>query len=310
MELPAILLAGPTASGKSALALALCDRLPGRFEIVTVDSAQVYRGMDIGTAKPDAATRRRVPHHLLDIRDPAAPYSAAQFVADATRAMAGIRARGSVPLLVGGTLLYFRALLRGLSPLPAADPGLRARLTAEAAREGWPALHARLAAIDARAARRVHPNDAQRIQRALEIHALTGKAPTALYARAGTPRLLRNFMAFAYLPADRALLAERIAARFERMLEAGFVEEVRALHARPELGPELPSMRAVGYRQLWRHLDGACTLAEAREQALAATRQYAKRQCTWLRAEPAFVRLPETQALGFVLRRIGKEFYP
>ncbi|HEU0197535.1 MAG TPA: tRNA (adenosine(37)-N6)-dimethylallyltransferase MiaA [Nevskiaceae bacterium] len=301
----ALCLAGPTASGKSALAMALCAARPGEFEIISVDSAQVYRGMDIGTAKPDAGMRSLVPHHLIDLLDPAESYSAARFVADARTAMASIRARGRRPLLVGGTMLYFRALMTGLSVLPAADTELRAGLAAQAQREGWPALHARLAKVDPVTAARIHPNDAQRIQRALEIHALTGQAPSALYAAETAAQEPDAWRAFALLPDDRAGLHAAIARRFDAMLVGGFLDEVRRLHARADLSADLASMRAVGYRQLWAFLDGHCSFEEARELALAATRQYAKRQYTWLRSEPGFVRLPVTDALDFLQRRLA-----
>ncbi|HET8552598.1 MAG TPA: tRNA (adenosine(37)-N6)-dimethylallyltransferase MiaA [Gammaproteobacteria bacterium] len=274
---------GPTATGKSDAAFALADRLP--VEIVSVDSAMVYRGMDIGTAKPSAAEQAAVPHHLIDILDPEESYSAAQFRSDALAAMAGITARGRVPMLVGGTLLYFRALTRGLAPLPEADPAYRAEIEQEAARSGWPALHARLAEVDPDAAARIHPNDAQRIQRALEVHQLTGEPMSRrLRARHAPPpyRLLR----LALMPASRALLHERIAARFEAMIAAGFIDEVATLRARPDLTAAHPSMRAVGYRQLWAYLDGRCSREQAIADGIVATRRYAKRQITWLRSEP------------------------
>ena len=279
-----LFLMGPTASGKSQLALALCERFDA--EIVSVDSAQVYRGMDIGTAKPDAATRARVPHHLLDLCDPAEAYSAARFREDALRAIAGIRARGRVPLLVGGTMLYFRALQQGLSDLPPADPQFRARLAEEARRQGWPALHARLARLDPDSAARLHPNDAQRIQRALEIVELGGAPVGALQARKAGLALGGPVVKVALNPAERSVLHERIAARFYDMMRAGFLDEVARLRARGDLHADLPSMRAVGYRQLWAHLDGAWDLATAVARGIAATRQFAKRQLTWLRAEP------------------------
>jgi tRNA dimethylallyltransferase len=282
--LPAVLLMGPTASGKSALALALCERLPA--EIVSVDSAQVYRGMDVGTAKPDAATRARVPHHLIDLCDPAEAYSAARFRADALSAIADIRGRGRVPLLVGGTMLYFRALQQGLSELPSADPEFRRRLVADARREGWPTLHQRLARLDPASAARLHPNDAQRIQRALEIVEIGGAPVAALQAqRAGAP-LPGPVVKIALNPPERRELHERIAARFGQMMRERFLDEVARLRARGDLTPDLPSMRAVGYRQLWAHLDGAWDLATAVHRGIAATRQFAKRQLTWLRAEP------------------------
>lgn len=283
---------GPTAAGKSDLALALAERLDG--EIVSVDSAQVYRGLDIGSAKPDAATRARVPHHLIDIADPAEVYSAARFRDDAVAAIAAIHERGRLPILAGGTMLYFRALQRGLAGLPRADAALRAELEREAAREGWPALHAKLAAIDPETAARLHPNDSQRIQRALEVQRLSGRPMSALQRESPGSGLEGAVVKLAVSPPDRAELHARIARRFRAMLEQGLLDEVRRLHARgdpstgsgPALHRELPSMRAVGYQELWRHLDGEWDLAVATERAIAATRQLAKRQLTWLRREP------------------------
>jgi tRNA dimethylallyltransferase len=276
----ALMLLGPTGSGKSALALELAQRHP--IEIVSVDSAQVYRGMDIGTAKPSAAERAAVPHHLLDLRDPAEPYSAADFVRDATAAIAEIRARRRLPLLVGGTMLYAKALREGLSNLPSADAAVRSALSAEALEVGWPALHARLAALDPQTAERLKPNDAQRIQRALEVIAVSGMPMSALLARSEGASC--TFEMVALVPADRSELHRRIASRFDMMLKAGFVAEVEALRARGDLTPELPSMRSVGYRQAWMYLDGATDFAAFRAAAIAATRQLAKRQMTWLRS--------------------------
>ena len=287
-EEPLLVIAGPTAAGKSALALELWERLGGRAEIVSVDSAQVYRGMDIGTAKPDAATRARVPHHLLDLLDPAQSYSAARFATDACRVIGEIQARGNRPLLVGGTMLYFRALLDGLSELPPADAGVRARLEAEAARSGWPALHARLAEIDPARAARLHPNDAQRIQRALEIHELSGHPASLHFRRTCWPAWTGPALRIAVCPPDLEQRRGRIEERFHLMMEQGFLREVSNLRARGDLDPELPSMRAVGYRQLWRHLDGEYGLDRAVELGVIATRQYAKRQLTWLRGEPGW----------------------
>ena len=278
-----LFLMGPTASGKSQLALALCEQLGG--EIVSVDSAQVYRGMDVGTAKPDAATRARVPHHLIDLCDPAEAYSAARFCADARAAIAAIRARGRIPLLVGGTMLYFRSLQQGLSDLPAADPRFREGLAAEAARVGWPALHARLARHDPATAARLHPNDAQRIQRALEILERSG-TPASGHAPPSGGGLEGPVAKLALNPPERRTLHERIAARFQQMMREGFLDEVARLRGRGDLAPDLPAMRAVGYRQLWAHLDGAYDLPTAVQRGIAATRQLAKRQLTWLRAEP------------------------
>lgn len=283
---PAIFLMGPTAGGKTALACALADAFP--VELVSVDSALVYRGLDIGTAKPDAATQRRYPHALLDLRDPRDPYSAADFRVDALAAMGAISARGHVPLLVGGTGLYFRALERGLAELPAADPALRARLRAAAAQGGWHALHARLAARDPDAAARIRPNDAQRIQRALEVIELTGRTLTELQAAPSTAAPLPyRVLKLALVPADRAALRARIGVRFHAMLAAGFLDEVRRLQARGDLTPELPALRAVGYRQAWAYLAGSGDAAQFAQHAIAATCQLAKRQLTWLRGEHA-----------------------
>ena len=278
----AVLLLGPTASGKSALAMQLAENIP--LEIVSVDSAQVYRGMDIGTAKPSAAHRAAVPHHLIDIRDPADPYSAADFVRDATVAIREIREHGKLPLLVGGTMLYAKALREGLSDLPSADPKVRARIEAEAREHGWPVLHARLAKVDPSTAARLKRNDSQRIQRALEVYETAG-VPMSELVRTDTAPTLR-VSTVALLPADRTLLRDRIAQRFAAMLDAGLLEEVRTLHARGDLHPNLPSMRSVGYRQAWRFIEGQCTFNEFREGGITATRQLAKRQMTWLRSMP------------------------
>jgi tRNA dimethylallyltransferase len=283
--LPAVLLMGPTAAGKSALALALAREFD--VEIVSVDSAQVFRGMDVGTAKPDAATRAAVPHHLIDVIDPDQAYSAARFRADALAAVAAIRGRGRLPLLVGGTMLYFKALTEGLSALPPADPATRAALDAWAAASGWPALHAELARIDPPTAARLAPNDAQRIQRALEVHALTGRPLSSLQGARTADHGLGPALALALLPSDRAALHAAIAARFDTMLGQGLVAELRALRDRHPLTPDLPSMRCVGYRQAWRFLDGALDARGLRETGVAATRQLARRQLTWLRATPA-----------------------
>ena len=277
-------LAGPTACGKSAAALAIAERLGMRMrvEIVSVDSALVYRGMDIGTAKPTPAERAAVPHHLIDILDPGERYSAARFVADAGRLIGEIRARGALPLFVGGTMLYFKALWGGLDTLPEADAAVRADLDARAARQGWPALHAELVCVDPATAARLAPNDAQRIQRALEVHRVSGRPLSSWHtapARTDPPPLI------ALEPRDRAWLHERIERRFTAMLATGFVDEVRALRARGDLHPDLPSMRAVGYRQAWQALDSG-DLGPLQATASAATRQLAKRQLTWLRAMP------------------------
>lgn len=282
---PLAVLTGPTGTGKTELALRLARELP--IEIVSVDSAQVYRGMDIGSAKPDAATRAAVRHHLIDLVDPAETYSAGRFVRDAVQAIADIESRGRVPLLVGGTMLYLRALIGGIASLPGGDAQLRARLDAEAATVGWPAMHARLAGLDPAAAARIHPNDAQRIQRALEVQTVTGEPISALHARTqGRPAIDRRFQVVALTPSDRARLHATLAARFEAMMAQGLLAEVRRLHARGDLTPEHPAIRAVGYRQLWTHLAGGCSLDEAVTRAVAATRQLAKRQMTWLRSMP------------------------
>ena len=279
----AVFLMGPTASGKTALACALRERFA--LELVSVDSALVYRDMNIGTAKPDVATLARHPHALIDLRDPAQPYSAADFRADAWSAMERITAQGRVPVLVGGTGLYFRALQQGLSTLPQAAPAIRARLAREAAEQGWPALHARLQRLDPAAASRIGCNDAQRLQRALEVIELTGR-PLSEQQRGGSgERFPWRVLKLALLPADRALLHQRIAQRFDAMLAAGFLDEVRALRARGDLDADLPALRAVGYRQAWSYLDGGTDAATFRDQGIFATRQLAKRQLTWLRSE-------------------------
>ena len=277
-------LAGPTASGKTALALALARRWP--VEIVSVDSALVYRGMDIGTAKPSAAEQAAAPHHLLDIIGPEQSYSAAQFVADARRLIAEIRARGRWPLLVGGTMMYFKALVDGIDEMPAADPALRAAIDAEAAQLGWPALHAQLAEVDPITAARLQPNDSQRIQRALEVWRASGTPLSTLHLRAQRETVPLDGALVALEPASRPWLHERIARRFDAMLESGFLDEVRRLRANPALHLDLPSMRCVGYRQAWEALDAADPpdMADIRERGIAATRQLAKRQITWLRS--------------------------
>ena len=298
---------GPTASGKTALAVSLVERFP--LEIISVDSALVYRGMDIGTAKPDAATLARAPHHLLDIRDPTEAYSAAAFCDDARRLMADIVAHGRVPLLVGGTMLYFRALLQGLDDLPRADAALRKELGAEAAARGWPALHAELARVDPLTAARLAPNDSQRIGRALEIFRLTGKPMSAQLDRTQS-ELPYRVLQLALIPSDRAVLHQRIAARFDAMLAEGLVDEVSTLRRNYVLKPDLPSMRAVGYRQAWAYLDGDIDSKGLREQGIAATRQLAKRQLTWLRSWPDAVVLDcladdlEAQATALVARHL------
>lgn len=275
---------GPTAGGKTALALDLVARLP--LAIISVDSAQVYRGMDLGTAKPGPDILARAPHRLINIREPVEPYSAAEFRADALAAMAEIRAAGRVPLLVGGTGLYFRALQQGLSPLPAADPALRAELEEEGKRLGWAALHQRLAQVDPQAAARIHVNDPQRIQRALEVYRLTGR-PLSSWQRAGPPIPLdHRVLKLARAPRERAVLRQRIAERFDGMLAQGLEEETRRLLARGDLNPALPALRCAGYRQMLGYLRGEYDWAQMRERAILATRQLAKRQLTWLRGEP------------------------
>ena len=298
--LPIIALAGPTASGKTAGALALAAVLgkQGRpVEIISVDSALVYRGMDIGTAKPTPDERAAVPHHLIDIRDPLQAYSAAEFVQDATRLIAEIRARGALPLLVGGTMLYFKALFDGIDDMPAADPEVRAKIEAHAAEQGWPALHAELARVDPVTAARLAPGDSQRIQRALEVWHVSGQPLSSFHttktgANSALPESARAL--FSLEPDNRAWLHERIAQRFDTMLSGGFIDEVAALRARGDLHPDLPSMRCVGYRQAWEELDFQASrpagtplnTAFLRERGIAATRQLAKRQITWLRSMP------------------------
>lgn len=289
---PAIFLMGPTAAGKTDLALELARTLP--CELISVDSALIYRGMDIGTAKPDKATLAEFPHRLIDIRDPAESYSAAEFRADALAAMAEITAKGRIPLLVGGTMLYYKALLEGLADMPSADPEVRAELEARAAREGWEALHRELAAVDPASAARIHPNDPQRLTRALEVYKVSGLTMTAHRERQAAQNLAGNAPGKAHLPynvaqlaiapAQRQVLHERIAQRFRLMLEQGFIQEVEALRSRNDLHAGLPSIRAVGYRQVWDYLDGGPTRAEMEERGIVATRQLAKRQFTWLRS--------------------------
>ena len=300
-------LAGPTAAGKTAAALAIAQALP--VEIVSVDSALVYRGMDIGTAKPSAGERAQVPHHLIDLIEPTEAWSAAQFIAEARRLVGEIRARGRLPLLVGGTMLYFKALLDGLDEMPPADAAVRAALDAEAAANGWPALHAELARVDPATAARLPPGDAQRIQRALEVFRLTGRPISSFHRARGpapdTPPLL------SLEPASRAWLHERIAQRFMQMLDAGFVDEVRALRARGDLHPALPSMRCVGYRQAWEALD-ADDLAALPERGIAATRQLAKRQLTWLRgmAQREVLACDEAGVIGRVVEQAKRRADP
>ena len=280
----AVLLMGPTGAGKSDLAVQLAEKFP--FEIISTDSALVYRGMDIGTAKPDLETRRRVPHHLIDIRDPATTYSAGEFVLDASVIMEDIWRRGRVPLFVGGTMLYFHALSQGIAELPEGNPEVRAQIDAHAAVVGWPEVHRELAKVDPEAAAKIHSNDPQRIQRALEVFRMTGQPISKLQQSRVSVLEGVEVVELAVAPLDRKVLHERIQMRFAAMLTAGFVEEVTKLRERSDLHAEQPSMRAVGYRQVWRYLAGECSLNEASEQAIAATRQLAKRQLTWLRARP------------------------
>jgi len=289
---PAIFLMGPTAAGKTDLALELARVLP--CELISVDSALIYRGMDIGTAKPDKATLAEFPHRLIDIRDPAESYSAAEFRADALAAMAEISSRGRIPLLVGGTMLYFKALLEGLADMPGADPHVRAELEARAQVEGWAALHRELQEVDPESAARIHPNDPQRLVRALEVYRVSGLSMTEHRQRqaaqnrvmgaSGTGRFPYTVAHLAIAPAQRQTLHVRIAQRFQSMLEQGFVDEVERLRQRSDLHPGLPSIRAVGYRQVWDYLDGNLSEAQMRERGIIATRQLAKRQFTWLRS--------------------------
>jgi len=307
-RVPAILVLGPTAAGKSAVALALAERFGG--EIVSADSAQVYRGMDIGTAKPDAATRARVPHHLLDLIEPTEAYSAARFREDALAAIDAVRARGRVPIVAGGTMLYFKALREGLSALPTADAAVRAALDARAGRAGWPALHAELARVDPASAARLAPTDAQRIQRALEVYALTGRPLSALQGAREAAAGIGPAVVVALAPADRARLHAAIAQRFDAMLDAGLLEEVRALRERHALRAQMPSMRCVGYRQAFEHLEGRGDRRALRERGIAATRQLAKRQLTWMRGmgvDPVecFASDVVERASGIVARALG-----
>ena len=279
----AIFLMGATGTGKTDLAVELCQHFP--LEIISVDSTLVYRGMDIGTAKPDANTLAQAPHRLIDFLDPAQPYSAADFREDALREMADITAAGKIPLLVGGTMLYFRALEYGLSQLPEADPDIRARLEAEAAEHGWQALHDRLAQLDPIAAARIHPNDPQRLQRALEVCELSGKSLTELQQAAWHDACPYALLKIALIPQDRAWLHQRLALRFEQMLAQGLIAEVQQLFQRGDLDTHLPAVRAVGYRQVWDYLNGKMDYTQMRDRAIVATRQLAKRQMTWLRSE-------------------------
>lgn len=284
MPKPAILLMGPTGAGKTDLAARLVAQFP--LEIVSVDAAMVFRGMDIGTAKPSPELLARAPHHLIDLIDPAESYSAARFLADAGAAMEAIAARGRAPLLVGGTMLYFRALQSGLARLPAADPAIRERLEARASAAGWPAMHAELARLDPVSAARIRPGDRQRIQRALEVIEQTGRPMSSQLAENLRSATRAGDLPLVLAPADRGALFERIGQRFDAMLSQGLVGEVAALRARGDLHAGLPSLRLIGYRQVWEHLEGGATLEEATLKAVAATRQLARRQLSWLRAEP------------------------
>lgn len=278
-----ICIMGPTAAGKTPLAVELVQQFP--LEIISVDSAMIYRHMDIGTAKPDADTLKIAPHHLIDILDPAETYSAGKFRDDAKQEIDNILAKGKVPLLVGGTMLYFRALLHGIADLPRADEAVRDELTERAASVGWEALHAQLAKVDPVAAARIHPNDAQRIQRALEVFMLTGEPITA-QQETKSPLAGYDVTSFALMPSSREMLHDKIARRFDLMLEQGFIEEVEKLYARGDLSIDLPSIRSVGYRQVWDYLAGGSDKDAMRDAAIAATRQLAKRQMTWLRTWP------------------------
>ncbi|HTJ96378.1 MAG TPA: tRNA (adenosine(37)-N6)-dimethylallyltransferase MiaA [Rhodocyclaceae bacterium] len=281
---PAIFILGPTASGKTALAMHLYDRLP--VELISVDSAQVFRDMNVGTAKPDAATLARYPHHLIDVISPEESYSAAQFCGDALKIMADITARGKIPLLVGGTMLYYKALTEGLADMPKADAKIRAAIDAEAAIHGWPYMHAELAKVDPDSAARLKPNDSQRIQRALEVVRLTGETMATIYSRQDRQPLPYRKMSIALMPTNRAWLHERIALRFEEMLSQGLIAETEALRAKYTLHGDLPSMRCVGYRQVWEMLEGQIPPQELRDRGIFATRQFAKRQITWLNSLP------------------------
>jgi len=304
---PVFCLMGPTAAGKTDLALQLADR--GNFELVSVDSAQVYRGMDIGTGKPDAATLARFPHHLIDIRDPADPYSVAEFRHDALQIMEAIHKKGSLPLLVGGTMLYFRALRDGLADMPRADPEIRRTIAARARAEGWPAVHDWLQSLDPETARRIHPNDPQRLQRALEVNLVSGRTLTEIQdggenAQGNDKNLPFSLHFFAIQPSSRPVLHARIAARFQQMIADGLIEEVGELYDRGDLHDSLPSMKSVGYRQIWQYLEGSLDYDEMIERGIIATRQLAKRQLTWLRSWKNLICLdgPESKNVETVLK--------
>jgi tRNA dimethylallyltransferase len=303
---PVVLIMGPTGAGKTDLALQLAERYP--IDIVSVDSAMVYRGLDIGTGKPNRAVLERHPHHLVDILDPAESYSAGQFLRDVRTVIDQITNRGRLPVLVGGTMLYFRALRRGLAALPSADSLVRSRIDAQARQVGWPRMHAELAAIDARSAARIQPNDAQRIQRALEVFRVSGRTMSDFHAEVQQPDPSLMFSTYAWVPSDRERLYASIHARFLEMLRTGLLEEVRGLHARNDLNPALPSIRSVGYRQLWEFLDGEVSLEAATESAIVATRHLARRQLIWLRRDEgvSFVDALEPNAVAHIEIEVAK----
>jgi tRNA dimethylallyltransferase len=292
-----LVLTGPTGTGKTDWAARLAEEFP--LEIVSVDSALVYRGMDIGTAKPPRELRERIPHHLIDICDPAEGYSAGRFVADALASIAVIRARGHVPFLVGGTLLYVRALLRGMAPMPQVSVEVRARIEARGTQEGWHSLHRELARLDPQAASRIHPNDPQRIGRALEVCYVSGRPISELQRQTQSPLAGQRVCSWALVPQDRTILRDRLGARFEAMMGAGFLAEVQRLRDRGDLTTRTPAVRAVGYRQLWGYLDGEYHLDEATQRAVTATRHLAKRQLTWLRSEPGLRYVDPLSSGGF-----------
>lgn len=309
VDTPVVFLMGPTASGKTDLAVRLCQKLP--FDIVSVDSAMVYRGMDIGTAKPGPELRKLAPHRLIDICDAAEVYSAGRFRDDARSAIDEITAAGRVPLLVGGTGLYFRSLEHGISELPGADPGIREKLDREAAVAGWDSLHARLRTIDPASAQRIHPNDPQRIQRALEVYEITGKSLTEVFAAGRQTGISRRLVKIIVSPEQRDEIHNRVKKRFHSMIELGFIDEVRKFYERDDLSPSLPSMRMVGYRQIWRFLDGILSFQEMQDHAIIASRQLAKRQLTWLRSEQAANRVTgeEQENLDKTLKILQKDSY-
>lgn len=298
MRLPIVFLLGPTAAGKTPLAIELVQQLP--LSIISVDSAMVYKGMDIGTAKPSQEELQRAPHALIDMVDPAEAYSAGRFQEDALTEIERIHLQGKIPFLVGGTMMYFNILQRGLADLPVADEGIRAETESYAAQYGWPKLHEKLQAIDPKAAARIHPNDQQRIQRALEVYQLTGKTITELQTTSVSPLANYDVHALSVAPAERSVLHERIAQRFEKMLAAGFKEEVESLYQRGDLHPGLAAIRSVGYYEVWQHLAGEMDLATCKEKAIAATRQLAKRQLTWLRSWPNLTCFDSTKPACFL----------